>query len=305
MSNPLSPSDVRDHREHDWFWANNSVIDRYGAAIGADGVAVYMALARHADRNGQCFPSYATLAERLGLSRPTIMKCIERLKIAGLITSMARTKPSKTGTERPDSNLYTLLTVPPLSDAARAALKETIKAHEGGKGDLLGRSQNDPSKGGLPPLPSKGGLPPLVKEIDYGGKAGLLGVVNDVDSNKTHGNQTHTTPTPCVPESENGGGGGDNSFYQELRRRKVGQTKAKEIAAMAIDRQATLAAIDRLSATRPLGGIINDIIDGVLPEKAPPVARANPPPPAPRAVLTTAQRRALAAQYDPFKKESP
>jgi hypothetical protein len=270
MSNPLPPAEVRDHRERDWFWANNDVIDRYGFVIGADGIAVYMALARYADRNGQCWPSYARMAERLALSRPTVIKCLNRLVFAGLATSTPRTKPTKAGTEQPDSNLYTLLTVRAISDEERIALKEAIKAREGGKGDLLGTTTHAPSKGDLPPLPSKGDLPPLVKEIDYPGKGDLPPLVKDVVRNKTQWNKTHGTPPPSIP-----GGDGDD-FYRELRKRKVGQTKARQIAGMGCDPARILALIDnRPNASDPnsLGRLIIDILDGVAFEHARAVAQ--------------------------------
>jgi hypothetical protein len=113
-------------------------------------------------------------------------------------------------------------------------------------------------------------------------------------------------PTPTRAESENGGG--DDDFYRELRRRKVGQSKARQIASMPCDPARILTLIDtRPNASDPnsLGRLIIDILDGVA--DVPPlraIAKDAPPPPAPRAVLTTADRRALAAQHNPFTKAS-
>jgi hypothetical protein len=67
-----------------------------------------------------------------------------------------------------------------------------------------------------------------------------------------------------------------DDFFLELRQRRVGPKKAREIASMPIDHARVLAVLD----SRPdpdnmakLGGLINDIIDGVAFD-APPRARA-------------------------------
>jgi hypothetical protein len=133
---------IRDARPKEFFWAHNRLIDDYGPIIGADGVAVYMALCRHAGESQTCWPSYQTVADELCLSRPTVVKAIKKLVAVGLVAAEQRANP-----DHPDlhlSNLYTLLAITPLD--------------EGGKGRLLG----------------------VVKEINHPGKPALPGVVKDV-----------------------------------------------------------------------------------------------------------------------------
>lgn len=70
-------------------------------------------------------------------------------------------------------------------------------------------------------------------------------------------------PTPKQPAISNGDG---DDFYRELRRRSVGQTKARQIASMPCDPTRILSLIDnRPNASDPnsLGRIIIDILDGV------------------------------------------
>jgi hypothetical protein len=89
-------------------------------------------------------------------------------------------------------------------------------------------------------------------------------------------------PPPSSAEPKNGahapGGGGD--FFRELRRRKVGQTKAREIADRYPDQSdRILTLIDtRPDASDPnsLGRLIIDILDGVL--DAAPVRAGNGAP---------------------------
>lgn len=66
-------------------------------------IAVYAAIAQHADRNGEAFPSVRRLGEITGWSRTTIHKTIDELEVAVAIVREARTK---NGLIR--SNLYRL-----------------------------------------------------------------------------------------------------------------------------------------------------------------------------------------------------
>lgn len=146
---------ARDAREPGWFWADNELIDLYGPLIGAIGVAVYVTLARYADAAGRAFPSYQTIADRLGVSRPTVIKKIKQMEDLGLIAKETRDDPAGDAA----SNVYVLTPI---------ARHQKAVAVGGGKAAL--------------PPPSKGDLPPS--------KAALPQVVNDVYPNKTHGNKT-------------------------------------------------------------------------------------------------------------------
>jgi len=77
---------VRDGRKPGWFHVDNDIIDHYGAAIGATGIAVYCALARYADRDGRAFPSHKRLSENLGIARNTLRAALRKLEEVELIT---------------------------------------------------------------------------------------------------------------------------------------------------------------------------------------------------------------------------
>lgn len=157
---------ISDDRKPGWCWIDNDVIDKYGPVIGPHAIAVYLVLARYANKDTRkAWPSFATIAKLAGVSRPTAIKAIGKLLDAGLIATEKRSS----GYGDWDSNSYTLLAV-------------------NAQGALLG-SQPD-----LPP--SQPDLPRVVKEVYQGGKGGLL----EQDSiNKTYSEQDSkdiTTPSP-------------------------------------------------------------------------------------------------------------
>lgn len=87
------------------FRVDNILIDDYAADIGALGVAVYAVLQRYADRTtGQCWPSVATIARLLRLSKNCVKKYLHLLARLGLITIA----PRVTAEGDPSSNLYTV-----------------------------------------------------------------------------------------------------------------------------------------------------------------------------------------------------
>ena len=87
------------------FRLDNGLIDTYAAEMGAMGVAIYAVLQRYADRTtGQCWPSVATIARLLRLSKNCVKKYLHRLARLGLITIA----PRATAKGDPTSNLYTV-----------------------------------------------------------------------------------------------------------------------------------------------------------------------------------------------------
>jgi predicted transcriptional regulator len=75
--------------------------------VRAYAMAVYICIAHHANgRTDTAFPSYATICNHTGLSRPTAAKAVEALMVAGLIDVQTRVNKG----ER-IANLYTLLSV--------------------------------------------------------------------------------------------------------------------------------------------------------------------------------------------------
>jgi len=186
-------TELRDGRDRGWFHIDNVLLDDHGATIGAIGVAVYATLARHADRAGVCFPSYARVAALLDLSRPTVIAAMRKLKEAGLITIETVKAPGR----RP-RNVYTLV-------------------------DLVNRSRPRTGQADIPvphpdPLTGKAGVPVHVAHQSIGqahapvndvaltGQSPLPVLVKDVAPNKTQQpdpeNQTHSPL--FVPPGEDG-----------------------------------------------------------------------------------------------------
>ena len=115
--------DVKDKRPGR-FIVDDAVVDILGDHIGAYGLAVYMALARYADRHGDCYPSLRTLSRKLSVSRPTVVKTLKKLEACGLISITPR------ATARGDftSNMYALLPIDPIE-----AMNTRISLARGGK----------------------------------------------------------------------------------------------------------------------------------------------------------------------------
>lgn len=101
---------VRDNRKCNWFWADNSIIDTYAAKIGPYGVLVYMLLCRMANEQGTCWPSLATISEKIGVSETTVKKSLAVLVEHGLVSK-------ESGVANRISNVYTLLNLESSSTA--------------------------------------------------------------------------------------------------------------------------------------------------------------------------------------------
>jgi hypothetical protein len=80
--------------------------------LSAYAIAVYTYLSFCADRQGSCFPSIPTIAERCGMSRTTVKKAKDELKQAGLIRTEKAYMPCTNGKRRQSANRYRLLTIP-------------------------------------------------------------------------------------------------------------------------------------------------------------------------------------------------
>jgi uncharacterized membrane protein YgcG len=102
-------NEIRDRRDKHWFWIDDAVIDAHATALGPFGLALYMVLARHADRHGQCYPSLRRLQALLGdAARNTIKKYLALLVSRGLLTYTTRQADEGDAA----SHLYILLTPP-------------------------------------------------------------------------------------------------------------------------------------------------------------------------------------------------
>ena len=178
-------AELRDGRDRGWFHIDNVLLDDHGAAIGAIGVAVYATLARHADRAGVCFPSYARIAALLDLSRPTVIAAMRKLKEAGLIEIEAVREPGR----RP-RNVYTLV------DLVHRLRTQTSQ------GDIPVRRGDQSTGQALAPVAivnqSIGQAQAPVNDVALTGQSALPVLVKDVDPNQTQQpdpeNQTHSLP---------------------------------------------------------------------------------------------------------------
>ena len=78
--------------------------------LPAGAVAVYIYLLRHANRKtSQCYPSGATIAKKLHLSRNTVAKHVRLLEERGLIVTEHTEIITQRGIKRNGSLLYTLI----------------------------------------------------------------------------------------------------------------------------------------------------------------------------------------------------
>jgi DNA-binding transcriptional ArsR family regulator len=99
---------IRDQRPVEYFWADNELYDVYLEKIGVYGFAVYMALSRYTNRDAKSWPSVKTIADKLGISKPTVKRALRALEECGLI---AVDRPSSDGLGHQQTNVYTLLAV--------------------------------------------------------------------------------------------------------------------------------------------------------------------------------------------------
>jgi biotin operon repressor len=75
-----------------WYWIQKAVIQEYGPKIGLRGIAVYNMLASLANQEQRCFPSQSYIAERLGCSRSTVHRALQKLQETALIRLEKRSR---------------------------------------------------------------------------------------------------------------------------------------------------------------------------------------------------------------------
>lgn len=68
-----------------WYWVSKKVIQGCAPYVGLTAIGVYHFLASMADKQQYCFPSQAFIAKRLGISRASANKAIQKLRIHKLI----------------------------------------------------------------------------------------------------------------------------------------------------------------------------------------------------------------------------
>jgi hypothetical protein len=88
----------------------NSIFDEYMRQIGVYGFAVYAMIKRHLNqKSGDCYPSYGTIARKLGIDRGTVIRYVKKLKALDLISPTLRFKEDGS----PTSNQYNFSSTAP------------------------------------------------------------------------------------------------------------------------------------------------------------------------------------------------
>lgn len=105
---------VADRRSRSTFWLDDAFIDRCGPWLGrfpcgTVAIAVYVALARHADRSAEAYPKLSSLARWVGSSRSGVQRALRLLELGGLIAVL---ESYDVETDKQLSNTYVLLTPP-------------------------------------------------------------------------------------------------------------------------------------------------------------------------------------------------
>jgi pyocin large subunit-like protein len=101
-----SRGELRDGRERGWWWVDNETSSHWRAKLGPIAWSVYTLLIEMAGNDGNCWPSYATTAERCGISRRSAVSAVRALVDAGLV---AVTERRRKGTNERTSNFYLIL----------------------------------------------------------------------------------------------------------------------------------------------------------------------------------------------------
>jgi predicted transcriptional regulator len=92
MAHPKPRSEPRNINQGHWCWMPNLVLDACACGLlDPYAVAVYMALARHANPTNQtCWPSISHMADTLGVTRTTVRRRLKVLRDCGLISVQRR-----------------------------------------------------------------------------------------------------------------------------------------------------------------------------------------------------------------------
>ena len=79
--------EIRDMRVKDHFFVDDLFFETYAQIVGIYAIGVYMALCRYANFNSQkCFPSIELIAEKLGISVPSVKRSVKILADHNLIS---------------------------------------------------------------------------------------------------------------------------------------------------------------------------------------------------------------------------
>lgn len=86
--------EVRDHRNKAMFRVDDEYLNGYAKLCGTNATLTYLCLCRHADRHQESFPSVNLMAEKLGISRDSVMRGIKVLIEWNIIQKNRTRKPN-------------------------------------------------------------------------------------------------------------------------------------------------------------------------------------------------------------------
>ena len=118
--------------------------------LTAEEIAVYAYLMYCEDRkNYQCYPSYTTIGEAVGMSKNTVKKYVDELRKKGLVETQYTTVTTKDGHTHNGSLCYTILPIEPIEEAyfekmlrlqnAKNNIKTQLEKHEKAKEKSSGK----------------------------------------------------------------------------------------------------------------------------------------------------------------------
>ena len=161
---------------------DNVLIDCYAPIIGPHALTVYCFMARYQTRDGRVWREHRTMANAVGLSRPTIAKAVGRLFTTGLIVLFSPLIKRQDGKWRRLQN-YSYRLVPlhvPVGGINPVGPANDVDQNNAAK-------HTAPDENHAEKTPMSTPLTPPANEIDPTGQRGLPVPANDVDQNKTQG----------------------------------------------------------------------------------------------------------------------
>jgi helix-turn-helix protein len=211
---------------------------------------VLLAMADHADHEGRnIYPSTDLIAWKTGYSSRQVQRIIDTLIADGILVVVAPARQQKPVTYALDFDAG-IVKAPFRDEGTRSQRRQNVTPQ---------RRQNVTSQ------KSRGDIsthPGVTFQAPRG----------DIAMSPEPWNH-HEPPTPTANERSNGVG--DDDYFHQLRKRGIGQKKAREIAARCADRDRVLQILDtRPPAARDpqspaFGKLVLDILDGVADLPAP------------------------------------
>jgi hypothetical protein len=122
---------------------DNDIIDKCAATIGIYGLGIYLAIKRHLNqKTGDCFPSYKTIARKLGIDRGTVIRYVKKLKAVGLVDPEWRFKEDGSH----NSNQYNFQEALSSAPSGSGSKQPEVAAPDNHPGSSPPPEQSEPNK---------------------------------------------------------------------------------------------------------------------------------------------------------------